>query len=340
MISVAILTNSFSGGGAERSMNLVANALDKLGFDVALIAVNTGPQDFVKLECKTFCLERNKDLGVLGTYKTRRSLKSLLNDLKPKYIIVNCELPELLVASIRTKSRLIIVEHASNPWFGRKLLGSLIRGIIYLRNPALVGVSSAVRSWPLRGKSMEVIENPIDLPKLREIETLSKRLDKPRLVFIGRLHAIKNPRKFLSICKHMGIQGVVIGDGIMKKELIELSKVEKIKIDFLGQVENPWDFVNANDILVLTSHSEGDGLVIVEALARDIPMVIQRGIGLERFPIPDNNFCSSIEEFVGVLSKQLRGEIELKISKEASENLLRERNINIIAKKWQRMLSK
>jgi glycosyltransferase involved in cell wall biosynthesis len=340
MISVAILTNSFSGGGAERSMNLVANALNKLGFDVSLIAVNTGPQDFVKLKCKTFCLERNKNLGVLSTYETRRSLKSLLNDLKPKFIIVNCELPELLVASIRTKSRLIIVEHASNPWFDRKLLGSFIRGIIYLRNPTLVGVSSAVRSWPLRGKRMEVIENPIYLPKLWEIETLSKRLGKPRLVFIGRLHDIKNPKKFLTICKHMEIEGVVIGDGILKKELMELSKVEKIKIEFLGQVENPWDFVNANDILVLTSRSEGDGLVIVEAIARDIPVVIQRGIGLERFPIPENNFCSSIEEFVGLLSKQLKGEIELKISKDASQNLLRERNIDTIAGKWQRILTK
>lgn len=41
-MKVAIVTNSLTGGGAERAMNLAANALHAAGIQVLLIPINHG----------------------------------------------------------------------------------------------------------------------------------------------------------------------------------------------------------------------------------------------------------------------------------------------------------
>ena len=141
MSSIAILTNSFSGGGAERSMNILANEFQKNGFETSLIAVNSGPEDVVPRECATYCLERNWKAGFVETLKSRKKLKTVLNSLNPDSIIVNCELPELLIALTRTKSEIFVVEHASDPWRGRKFIGLIIRAILIAKKVKWVAVS-------------------------------------------------------------------------------------------------------------------------------------------------------------------------------------------------------
>ena len=58
MTKVLFLTNSLTGGGAERAMNIVANELVRLGFEVGLVPINQSKDDFVELNCPTFPLLR------------------------------------------------------------------------------------------------------------------------------------------------------------------------------------------------------------------------------------------------------------------------------------------
>ena len=46
MKRVMIVVNSLSGGGAERSMNILAGSLIECGLTVDLVAVNDGDLDF------------------------------------------------------------------------------------------------------------------------------------------------------------------------------------------------------------------------------------------------------------------------------------------------------
>ena len=53
MKAMAIVTNSLSGGGAERAMNLLADNLDKFeDLDVMLIPINAGPPDLIQPSCE------------------------------------------------------------------------------------------------------------------------------------------------------------------------------------------------------------------------------------------------------------------------------------------------
>jgi hypothetical protein len=53
-MKIMFVTNSLSGGGAERATNILINALSDTGTDVELVAVNDGPMDLVEPSCEVF----------------------------------------------------------------------------------------------------------------------------------------------------------------------------------------------------------------------------------------------------------------------------------------------
>ena len=171
MSSIAIVTNSFSGGGAERSMNILANEFQRAGYETSLIAINSGPEDIVPRKCKTYCLGRNWKAGFSETLKSRTKFKELLNELQPDSLIINCELPELLIALTSTKSKIVVVEHASDPWCGRKILGLVVRAILIAKRVKWVAVSSDLKFWPGLSKFSSVI-----LPSVRNMLATCKLL--------------------------------------------------------------------------------------------------------------------------------------------------------------------
>ena len=67
----------------------------------------------------------------------------------------------------------------------------------------------------------------------------------------------------------------LIGDGIDHDMIVKLAEDLKIynHIEWTGWKENPWDYVDEASALILTSDLEGFGLVVVEALARGIPVI-------------------------------------------------------------------
>ena len=48
MKRIMIVTNSLSGGGAERSMNIVSNEMHMRKWPTILVALNSGPRDLVE----------------------------------------------------------------------------------------------------------------------------------------------------------------------------------------------------------------------------------------------------------------------------------------------------
>ena len=67
---------------------------------------------------------------------------------------------------------------------------------------------------------------------------------------------------------------VIIGDGKLKKELVEYTNKFSIydKVHFPGFI-NPYKILQNSSLFVLPSRSEGFGLALVEALALGVPVV-------------------------------------------------------------------
>ena len=90
---------------------------------------------------------------------------------------------------------------------------------------------------------------------------------------------------------------------------------------------------------MITSKNEGDGLVIVEAIANQVPFLLRRVPDLERFQLPNNYYCSDIDEFEVKIKLYFANKLDLKLPKGYRNSVLESRNPELIAYKWDVLLS-
>jgi glycosyltransferase involved in cell wall biosynthesis len=338
MASIAIVTNSLSGGGAERSMNLIANALHERKLDICLVALNDGPEDLIQLKVPVIEIRR-KWRGSLGDSVTSIfRFFSEIRRIRPEVAIINCDLPELFSLFIPMNIKIICVEHTTNPWRGRKYLGRLVRSYLKFRGSIWVRVSDHINPWPKSLKFQETIPNPILL--FSEFQPGESLESFQRLVYVGRLSAEKNPKFLIEIGKRLNMDVLFVGDGIQMSELQNQAMNNEVRTEFLGHVLDPWSHIRSDDLLVIPSEYEGDGLVVLEALSRGIPFALSRIPAFLRFNFPDTNYFGSAEEFIERF-KLVSNSPELLIpSADLAHSLLSERTLDSVAHKWIRLITR
>ena len=69
---------------------------------------------------------------------------------------------------------------------------------------------------------------------------------------------------------------LIIGDGILRNGLHKLSEKLKIQknISFVGNVDNPADYLNISDIFILASNKENFSNSLLEAMACSLPVIV------------------------------------------------------------------
>lgn len=337
MKAVVIVTNSLSGGGAERAMNLLADNLDKFeDLDVTLIPINAGPADLIKPSCEILEINRLWNGGLWDTIKGFVRFQYAILKFKPKFLILNCDLPEFFSAFAFWRAKCVIVEHTTRPWAGRRTFGFLIRLILRVRQATYLRVSERIVVCSLF-KNRTVIPNIVD-PKVLMPQT-KVRLEKQlggNLLFVGRLSKEKRPELFVELARTTGLKALVIGDGSLRSSL-EQDSAGVPNLMFLGQKQNPWESTSEHDLLVLTSDYEGDGLVALEAISIGIPVALRHTPDLQRMGFPQRSYFDDIES----LSSRLltSGFSQFHITEAERMTILQNRNPEAITKLWLEFLS-
>jgi glycosyltransferase involved in cell wall biosynthesis len=331
-----IITNSLTGGGAERSMNLLANELFTRGWQISLVAINSGPDDLVAIKCEHICLERPWQASFVKTLRAFLKLRSFVKLGAPDYVILNCSLPELYGAFLPGKQKVVVVEHAPFPWGNRKVLGLIIRKILILRGAIWVAVSPHLEIWPRRIAPYQVIENPIAIrTKVNSKALHSSRIR--RLIYIGRLSDEKQPEVFLNLLENLGIPGLIMGDGYLRAKLESRKKLDSIDVIFLGHVSNPWENVLPGDLLVVPSAWEGDGIVILEGVSHNMPILVSDITAFRNFGLNEINYCNRVEAFESKICTNLENVENLVIPKDISDRILRSRGLDSVTSKWEKL---
>ena len=92
-------------------------------------------------------------------------------------------------------------------------------------------------------------------------------------------------------------------------------------------------------MLIVPSSFEGDGLVLVEAMVNQIPVIANDISDLRRFNLEDSNYAATIEDFSNLIIDNL-ARIEHFLPNEAVvSKILKERDPIKVAKKWNDFLS-
>ena len=336
MMRVMIVTNSLTGGGAERSMNLVCNELTKRGWAISLVPINSSPADQVTPICEVFPLERPWRGSFVHTIYAMQKFNKIIRLWKPDAIVLNCDLPELFGATQIRNHNLVLLEHASNPWASRASLGKIVRRILTLRKVNLVAVSSHLTIWPSGRKPSAVLQNPVTSRAQMKHYALDPVIK--RLVFIGRLSAEKRPDIPLEVCRQTGVELVVIGDGLMRAELEKIALRQSIRVSFRGRIDNPWSEIRPGDLLIVPSAFEGDGLVVIEGLQQGIPMLLSDTPDFRRFGFPDRNYGKDVGDFTSKLNTFRDDLPSLLIPHEIANRILSSRTIEAIGDSWEGFL--
>ena len=332
-----IVTNSLSGGGAERSMNLLSNELTKRGWSVSLVPINSGTPDQVVPACEVFPLDRKWNGSTADTIVALWKFNKIVSSWEPDVIVLNCDLPELFGALLFGKHNLVALEHTSQPWGQRKPLGKIVRRILKLRKTTWAAVSTHLTIWPLKDKPNTVLQNSVLLPEENTTRVIGREIK--RLVFIGRLSHEKRPDLALEIAKLTNLELIIIGHGLMNEELEKKALYESIRVSFLGWVKDPWSEIQSGDLLVVTSSFEGDGLIVIEGLAHGIPMLLSDISDLRRFNFPERNYGKDFNGFVAKCENFRHKLHDLCVPVGISTRILEGRSIEIIGTSWESFLN-
>lgn len=338
-IRVMFVTNSPSGGGAERATNILVNALNENQVKVSLTTINHSEPDLIIPTCETFQIKRTWQGGPISVLSAFFKFRRIVKFWQPSHIVLECDLPEFFGSFINGSFTKIVVLQSSKPWISRLKIGKFVRKRLKNQNSKWVAVSNHFNVWYFNNQPDAVISNPIVLSDLEVLTQNQMDNSINRIFYIGRLSEEKQPEWVLDIAHKCSLPLVVIGEGNLRGQLEQKSIELGAQSDFKGFMIQPWELLSSGDLLVVPSQYEGDGLVIVEAIARRVPIILNDIPDLRRFDLPDKHYCLNVADFASRI-KEFRGSINnLVVSEEKTNDILLDRDPNEIAKKWISMLS-
>jgi len=336
---ILILSNATHSGGAEKSAYNLFQGLLSQNCDAHLVVVNSIDATWESANGgrNVISLGRRKNQGYIRILSVFFKYQMILFKLRPHVVILNCEVPELLHALAVYRSRLIAVEHTTNPWSFSPLIGKAVRKILLVKKAEWVGVATENVIWPTKRVPVNVIFNPV-IPSGSD-ETNITCGEIKRLVFVGRLSPEKNPWAVMRIAKQVKKSALFIGEGIESIGLQAACNYEGIDANFIGFQSSPWDFIEMGDLLVVPSLWEGDGMVIREAISLGIPILLSNNKDLKRFELPERNYCVSEDDFaVRILQYKDQAE-KLVISPSLRIKIVSHRDTTSVLANWMDLIS-
>ena len=276
-------------GGAEKQLLTLAACQKEAGFDVEVIFLKDKPtllQDFLGQSIKV-----DLDFAQLGFLKQWLKLK------RRKFqenSVVHAHLPraELLCAlSLKPKS-FIVTRHNSEAFFPKcpAKLSKLLSRFVLRRSFASISISKAVANYlKTSGEMSGKQNNHVIYYGIKDTAVSSKSYpgvaSGPILIgTVSRLVPQKNIPLLLGALKELNSQAspefnlIIVGSGHLETKLQSLSAdlgIEKM-VTWKGQLQEVLSFYRSLDVFVLPSDYEGFGLVLLEAMSQEVPVIARR----------------------------------------------------------------
>ncbi|WP_293727360.1 glycosyltransferase family 4 protein [uncultured Phascolarctobacterium sp.] len=289
MQNICFLLDGFqSNGGIGRVTSLIANELCRdEEYSLTTIAYRkTGESLLYELSDQIkqyYIYENDYSMTQALLYKNIISkLKKILQREKID-ILVACGalfFPVAILATIGTKIKCIAWEHSNGNNVSDHKFQKQCRYIgTKFANATVVLTKQDLKIYKCRYSTRNIyhIYNPVDQKLIRNNNYLGNN---KKIISVGRLCYQKNYPMLIKIAKEVLDKNEdwswdIYGDGPDKQEIEMLIKYYDIedRVVLKGQVNNLYEIYQKYDFLVMTSHYEGFGMVLLEALSNNLPLI-------------------------------------------------------------------
>ncbi len=301
--SLVMALSDLRGGGAERVVvNLLNHWPSNKLRPILLLAEENGPY-LNDLGSGIEVLSCGFPLTAAKTPKAMLCLRNLLRSVQPAAIFSHSITTSRMLTRARAlgmiSAPLIPVLH-NNVGKSHQARQSLTDRIIrreldwvYSKADRIVAVSKGIADeacgfFGIPQEKVETIYNPVDLsritagaegyPRDHFVEHF-KQLKRPVILSVGRLSEQKNHALLLEAYARIpgSLRGslLILGEGEMKEALDSQALASGIdeEVFMPGFLNNPWWYMKHSDLYVMSSNWEGYPMVLLEALACDVPVI-------------------------------------------------------------------
>lgn len=288
---IAMFLPSLAGGGAERVFVCLANEFVSLGRDVDLVLLRCeGPYlSQVDPRVRIVGLDSSNKAGVF-------SLARLLRREPPEVLISAMDVFNLVAIAAtflsRTGTPLVITLHlhlTAHARHSKKLHVRVLpplAGRLYRYASAIIAVSHGVAEdaaavTRLPKERIRVVHNPLMLSREESAALPHAWLTDsvPVVVSAGRFDPQKDYdtllHAFARVIARRPARLILLGDGPdrarIERTVADLGLAAHVALP--GFVKNPFDYYSLARVFVLSSHYEGFGMVLAEALSCGCPVI-------------------------------------------------------------------
>lgn len=289
---ITLVIATFTAGGAERVMTIMANYWAERGEDVTLITLSAQSDDWYDLHPRV----KRVGLDVLSfSAHIGQAIRSNIQRIILLRRALRRSCPDVVISFLDTTNVLtllasrglgipVIASERNDP--GKGSMGSAwsrLRALLYRYAEAIVVQTGAIRAWALTQqgiKAIHVIPNPV-IPIRNGSEQVSRCHGSAHTVAaMGRLVRQKGFDILLeafSRCaeRHSDWSLVILGEGPERASLqayaASLGIADRVRL--AGQCQEPATILKSVDLFVLSSRYEGFPNALLEAMACELPVV-------------------------------------------------------------------
>jgi glycosyltransferase involved in cell wall biosynthesis len=291
MNSVIHIVTTIERGGAEKQLLILVRAQIKSGRKVMVIPLKGDLSLKDQFELAGAVVDR----GIVNKSPFCQLFR-LACKINANENIVHAHLPraELITSLSSFRNPFLVSKHNAERFFPKApvLVSKSLARFVAFRSSAIIAISGAVKRYLLESgevrdsKKLSVIFYGMDTEynfvpeKVGEYAGVQKTTNDFVIGTIARIDTQKDfPtllrafRLVVDSCREAKL--VIVGDGPLRSEMQNLS--QKLNLDnnvtWVGRVPDVNLYLRTFDVFVLTSLYEGFGLVLLEAIQNDLPIV-------------------------------------------------------------------
>lgn len=308
---ILFLITKSNFGGAQRYVFDLAVGLPKNKFEV-VVALGGSGELINKLQSHDIrvisipSLER--DLSIVKEVHSFIKIWQIVNEEKPDTLHINSSKAGVLGSLVGRLLRVPKVVFTSHGWAfnedrprWQKVVLKTMHWLTVLLSHKTIAVSQELKrqmNWPFASRKITVVHNGREIKELHtRDESRTFIIEKePRLALykndfwsltIGELHKVKRHDAMIEtmielVKANHNVRHLIIGSGEeeenLKKMIVKNNLAEHVFL--LGAIPDASQYLEAVDVFVLPSRSEGMPYVIIEALLAHVPTVATRVGGI------------------------------------------------------------